>query len=147
MLTRYCYTFVYYSNAIIYTNTHTQNFRFCVSLFKVPLQHLNCKPGQRVMENRSWCSPKFAPRPLNKAAVLQGLGTTLLSTRVLLQILFGTVQMKVGSFLSLFYLKQGVVQHTQKRTHTHTHTQIQFLVIFFNLNDLLSQLRHLLSLK
>ena len=123
MLTRYCYTFVYYSNAIIYANTHTQNFRFCVTLFKVPLQHLKCKPGQRVMENRSWCSPKFAPRPLNKAAVLQGLGTTLLSTGVLLQILFLN-STNESRFISLSLLLEagGCPTHTEARTHTHTNT-------------------------
>ena len=148
MLARYCYTFVYYSYTIIYTNTHTQNFRFCVILFKVPMQRLNCKPGQWVTENRSWCSPKYAPRLLNTAHVLQGLGTTLLSTRVLLQILFLN-STNESRFISLSLLLEagGCPTHRDACTHTHTHTQIQFLVIFFNLNDLLSQLRHLLSLK
>ena len=43
---------------------------------------------------------------------------------------FWTVQMKVDSFLSLSYVKQEVVQHTEMRAHTHTHTNTIFSHFF-----------------
>ena len=95
------------------------------------MQHLNCKPGQWVTENRSWCSPKYAPRLLNTAHVLQGLGTTLLSTRVLLQILFLN-STNESRFISLSLLLEagGCPTHRDACTHTHTYTNTIFSHFF-----------------